>query len=106
MQISFCQNCGKLTGHKRAIGAGTVLGGVVTGGFSIFAVPFYPKRCVVCGLSTSETDATKPPSSKVTEADKKQGRIVMLILGALFVLFFVLSLYCSQGSHKPQGNAL
>lgn len=56
MQITFCANCNKYTGHKRAIGAGTVLGALVTGGASLLAVPAYGKRCVICGLTEGEAN--------------------------------------------------
>ena len=61
MQMSYCDNCEKTTGHKRALGAGTVIGALVTGGLSLAATPFYPLRCVVCGTPGRETrDPTDP----------------------------------------------
>ncbi|MGD0231533.1 MAG: hypothetical protein ABSC19_14450 [Syntrophorhabdales bacterium] len=44
-----CQNCGKRTGHKRALGFGTFFMVIITCGFWILAIPWYPKRCSVCG---------------------------------------------------------
>jgi hypothetical protein len=58
MQVAFCANCGKHTGHKRSIGVGTALGALVTVGLSLLAVPFYPKRCIVCGLEATRTHGT------------------------------------------------
>lgn len=49
MEYSYCKNCGKMTGHKRNVGIGTFWGALVTGGVSLGAVPFYPKRCIICG---------------------------------------------------------
>jgi hypothetical protein len=49
MKMLYCNNCKKNTGHKRAIGVGTLLGGIATFGVSLAAVPFYPLRCVICG---------------------------------------------------------
>jgi hypothetical protein len=60
MQIAFCENCGKHTGHKRSIGVGTALGAVVTGGASLLAVPAYGKRCIVCGLTVEQANALSP----------------------------------------------
>lgn len=57
MEMFFCLNCGKVTGHKRAVGVGTLLGAVATAGVSLAAIPFYPLRCVVCG---STRTAAKP----------------------------------------------
>jgi hypothetical protein len=57
MQVAYCDNCKKHTGHKRAIGVGTLLGAVVTSGVSLLAVPAYGKRCIICGLTAVQ--ATK-----------------------------------------------
>ena len=56
MQVAFCKNCGKHTGHKRRIGVGTLLVVLITFGWSLLLIPFYSKRCVVCGLTTSEAN--------------------------------------------------
>jgi hypothetical protein len=76
MQIAFCENCGKHTGHKRSIGVGTALGAVVTGGASLLAVPAYGKRCVICGLTVEQAHAVirfsswpLPPAFRSTRAD-------------------------------------
>ena len=34
MQIAYCPNCGKNTEHKGALGAGTILRTLLTGGLS------------------------------------------------------------------------
>lgn len=54
MENSYCPNCKKNTGHKRALGWGTFFAVLITGGFWILAIPLYPKRCIVCGYSNSE----------------------------------------------------
>ena len=51
MEMIFCPNCQKVTGYKRALGFGTLLGFVLTGGLWLLAVPFYPRRCITCGTS-------------------------------------------------------
>ncbi|MGD0293361.1 MAG: hypothetical protein ABSB30_05860 [Terracidiphilus sp.] len=51
MQMIQCPNCGKLTGFKRNLGFGTIIMIVLTAGFWIFILPFYPLRCIVCGLN-------------------------------------------------------
>ncbi len=60
MEFLYCPNCGKKTGHKRALGWGTFFGGMFTLGVSTAAIPFYPKRCIVCGRKTTgnEVDPT------------------------------------------------
>lgn len=53
MEMIFCPNCNKLTGYKRAIGFGTFFAVVLTAGLWLLAIPFYPKRCITCGLTKS-----------------------------------------------------
>jgi hypothetical protein len=55
MEMIFCPNCGKLTGYKRALGFGTFFAVLLTAGLWLLAIPFYPKRCVTCGLGKSES---------------------------------------------------
>jgi len=51
MQMIECPNCGKLTGFKRSLGFGTFFMVVLTCGFWLLAIPFYPMRCISCGLT-------------------------------------------------------
>jgi hypothetical protein len=55
MEMNFCPNCGKRTGYKRALGFGTFFALLLTAGFWLLALPFYPKRCIACGLSKTES---------------------------------------------------
>jgi hypothetical protein len=57
MEMIFCPNCQKLTGYKRALGVGTFFAVLLTAGIWLFALPFYPKRCITCGLSKSDSVA-------------------------------------------------
>jgi hypothetical protein len=101
MQIAYCANCGKNTGHKRALGAGTILGAVVTGGASLVAVPLYGKRCIICGLTVEQATPQQPTatlpqnvepaapygnsvSASVSRRDRAQGWLVLLGV----ILFF------------------
>lgn len=49
MEMVHCPNCSKMTGHKRALGWGTFFAVLITAGLWIFIIPFYPKRCIICG---------------------------------------------------------
>lgn len=49
MKVRYCPTCGKDTGHQRRLGFGTFFAVVLTGGLWLLALPFYPKRCIVCG---------------------------------------------------------
>jgi hypothetical protein len=55
MEMIFCPNCAKLTGYKRALGLGTFFAVLLTAGLWLIAIPFYPKRCITCGLGKSES---------------------------------------------------
>ena len=47
--MMFCTSCDRTMGFKRALGWGTYFAIVLTGGLWLLSIPFYPKRCVVCG---------------------------------------------------------
>ena len=50
MKALYCENCQKFTGFKRNLGIGTIIMIIITAGFWILLLPFYPKRCHICGL--------------------------------------------------------
>jgi hypothetical protein len=101
MRVAYCPNCGKYTGHKRALGAGTILGAVVTGGVSLLAVPVYGKRCVICGLTEAEAtprqqeipqkqpmpqeDRTPYPES-LSGRDKAIGWLVLVFIAVVVII--------------------
>ena len=49
----------RTTGYERAFGFGTLFAVLVTAGFWLFALPFYPRRCTVCKLTTTEAHPEK-----------------------------------------------
>ena len=51
MQMIQCPNCGRLTGFKRALGFGTFFMVLLTCGLWLLVIPFYPARCITCGLT-------------------------------------------------------
>ena len=55
METHYCNSCKKITGFKKAVGAGTVLGAIATGGLSLAALPAYQSRCVICGTYGNES---------------------------------------------------
>jgi hypothetical protein len=59
MQMIQCPNCGKLTGFKRNLGFGTLFMVVITAGLWLLAIPFYPLRCITCGLTSSAAKGSK-----------------------------------------------
>ena len=78
MDFKYCSNCGKKTGHKRALGRGTFFTGL-TFGTSILATPFYPKRCIICGSKNSDQElntSTDIISNSITYYDNENNENV------------------------------
>lgn len=73
MEEAYCPSCRRITGHKRALGLGTLIGSVVTLGGLVNFIPFYPKRCVVCGVKLGSESAQPsfeaPPEQRKTCPD-------------------------------------
>lgn len=88
VQIAYCANCQKYTGHKRNVGVGTAIGAVVTGGATLLAVPAYGKRCVVCGLTVGQaTELNVPPTpDEIATSQRGARRKTALIVGTLIFL--------------------
>jgi len=77
MQMIQCPNCGKLTGFKRNLGFGTFFMVLITGGLWLLAIPFYPLRCITCGLTSSAARGARGALTIV----------FILILAAMFGIF-------------------
>ena len=60
MKVYYCHNCQKTTGYKRSLGWGTFFGGLFTLGISLLFIPFYPKRCIICGGDVRERNSITP----------------------------------------------
>jgi predicted nucleic acid-binding Zn ribbon protein len=91
MEMKYCPNCGKVTGHKRDVGIGTGIGAVVTGGLSLGAVPFYPKRCIVCGnaekVQEPRVDNRLKTDREIMEEEAKatRNKIIGWVISAIIV---------------------
>lgn len=81
MFTAFCQSCQRVTGHKRALGWGTFFAVVLTFGFWLLAIPFYRKRCVICGLLASE----QPASEEKVLSRPRSTRWTLVVLALLVV---------------------
>lgn len=51
MRMMQCPNCGKFSGFKRALGFGTFFMVLLSCGLWLLIIPFYPARCIHCGLT-------------------------------------------------------
>ncbi|MBF0487522.1 MAG: hypothetical protein HQK98_05115 [Nitrospirae bacterium] len=59
MDFRLCMNCGQQRGFKRSLGVGTIIALLLTAGFWLLALPFYPKRCISCGGTASSSTSNK-----------------------------------------------
>jgi hypothetical protein len=88
MKMAYCQNCGKNTGHKRVLGLGTFFAVILTGGLWLLAIPGYPERCCVCGVSKEEVlehqELDYTPSSL-----ERKSLWAFVIVGTCIVVFFL-----------------
>jgi hypothetical protein len=57
MSTMFCTLCRRPVEARRYIGAGTVIIAVVSAGLSLLAIPFYKKRCAICGSTALSANA-------------------------------------------------
>lgn len=106
MTFMHCDNCSKPTGFRRAFGMGTFLGVVFTGGLLFLCLPFYPKRCVVCGASESDLRRLRPRNTFAqTKADAKETAVrigyVLLALVALGLVSAAAHCGDSGGAANP-----
>ncbi len=62
MKVAYCPNCGQETGSQRKLGFGTFFAVILTGGLWLLALPFYPKRCNICGNDNLTPGAPPPPT--------------------------------------------
>lgn len=76
MATMYCALCGRPVEARRHLGPVTILFAVMTAGFSLLAVPFYPKRCSIC--KTTAVSDTAPGGAKVSSSPAPYARIAEL----------------------------
>jgi osmotically-inducible protein OsmY len=84
MQMLLCPNCGKLTGFKRALGFGTFFMVLLTAGLWLLVIPFYPARCITCGLTRGSAFAH---NFATWYRGLSQGARVFVVVAPLALLF-------------------
>jgi len=83
MKMAYCAVCQAPRGFKRHLGVGTLLGLFFTGGLLLFLLPFYPKRCIICGTDESDSRAMASPNAV------QVGRPVSKGIGGTVVVVFI-----------------
>ena len=93
MQMILCPNCGKRSGFKRALGFGTFFMVLITFGLWFLMIPFYPMRCINCGLTRA---------SAHWENAGRGGKIFIVCMWACIVLFFLNALRDDTPASKTE----
>ncbi len=52
---TYCEDCRRKVEARRRIGVGTLILALLTGFVWVVAIPFYSKRCPVCGIKTARS---------------------------------------------------
>jgi len=105
MIFKHCPNCKTDRGFKRNLGWGTFFAAVLTLGFWILIIPFYPKRCISCGYELFEDEPLKeqflqtykPVDLKISEPIKiipsmPYKNWLMIVFIFIIAFFFILGL--------------
>jgi hypothetical protein len=74
MKIGYCAKCERETGFQRKFGFGTFFAVICTIGWWLLALPFYPKRCNICGSDSmlAESPAPLPLTSPQPRFDSEK----------------------------------
>jgi len=94
MNFRYCSRCEKETGHKRALGVGTIIMVCLTLGLWLLIIPVYPTRCIHCGTAKwSAMDSTDwwPNPKDKDYREKLDNRKIgyAVLLGALVLIFLI-----------------
>jgi hypothetical protein len=92
-----CANCGQPRGFARRLGFGTFFMVLITFGLWLFVIPFYPKRCSVCGCVRSSTNI------KDAVAQRSPWEIIGLVVVVLVILVAVFS---NKSEDKPTPTSI
>ena len=91
MKFYYCPHCGRETGHKRALGWGTFFAVLLTGGLWLLAIPFYPKRCIICGSKEGPSDISEEESKSGTS--KKKGISPWVLVFVIPLTIYLVSVF-------------
>ena len=92
-----CANCGQPRGFARRLGFGTFFMVLITFGLWLFVIPFYPKRCSVCGCVRSAT------TIKDAVAQRSPWELIGLVVVVLVILVAVFS---NKSDDKPTPTSI
>ncbi len=76
MATMYCALCGRPVEATRQIGVGTVVLAAITVGISLFAIPFYRKRCSIC--RSTAVSLAPPDAASVRAGESLLTRVAEL----------------------------
>jgi hypothetical protein len=95
MQVAYCENCGKHTGHKRELGIMGKVTAIATVGANHMA---YTPRCIICGLTTAEAHNINPAVQAAREVQRKENaELAITLLKLPFQMFWWLAKQIGKG---------
>ena len=83
MELIYCPNCGKRSGFKRALGFGTFFAVLITCGLWLLVIPFYPVRCINCGMTRGAAFWESNPRMAAITTSVILGLVVVLVISGL-----------------------
>jgi hypothetical protein len=101
MRVTCCYVCNRPSGFARRLGWGTFFMVILTAGFWLLTIPFYPKRCTTCGCT--EGGAARASLALADGSPRRERQLLTAygVIGA-FVLVVLLIWLAKLGSpDKP-----
>lgn len=99
MHMMNCPNCGKLTGFKRSLGFGTFFMVLLTFGFWLLAIPFYPLRSGAQTIAQAPVDKPMHDAFEATKIIPVSCEVEDGMVSADVCRFFINALYVKLGKH-------
>jgi hypothetical protein len=90
MISAHCASCARVTGHKRALGWGTFFAVLLTAGLWLLAIPFYQKRCMICG-GLRGVEATHHQPSPYALHARYRARVTLWVMGTIIAVILMLA---------------
>lgn len=98
MKTYFCSSCKRETGFKRALGWGTFFACILTGGLWLLTIPFYPKRCIVCG--NKYTKKVDWGAVAKNNANRNIGKLLLIGIFAMVVVSVLMAILSKTEPEK------
>ncbi len=89
MLRAYCQDCERMTTFTQRFNAGMLLGVLITGGLLLFAMPFSPYQCHICGAILPR-EVSKQVEREGRERINRRRRPFMRVFYAICIVWLVI----------------